>query len=88
MSAKSVIRVHVPDWAKDAIWYQIFPERFCNGDSRNDPRIADFSSEPVPGWEVRPWGMDWYEQMAWEKNRGSFFRSVYLRRFGGDHPGC
>lgn len=87
MSAKSVIRVHVPDWAKDAIWYQIFPERFCNGDSRNDPQIADFSSEPVPGWEVRPWGMDWYEQTAWEKNRGDYFHSVYLRRFGGDLVG-
>ncbi len=23
----------VPDWAKDAVWYQIFPERFANGDS-------------------------------------------------------
>lgn len=21
-----------PDWVKDTVWYQIFPERFCNGD--------------------------------------------------------
>lgn len=34
----------VPGWAEDAIWYQIFPERFANGDSSNDP----------PG--VQPWG--------------------------------
>ncbi len=27
----------VPDWAKDAIYYQIFPERFRNGDTSNDP---------------------------------------------------
>ena len=27
----------VPEWAKDAIYYQIFPERFANGDSTNDP---------------------------------------------------
>jgi len=20
-----------PDWAKDAVWYQVFPERFRNG---------------------------------------------------------
>lgn len=26
-----------PDWVKDAIFYQIFPERFANGDSKNDP---------------------------------------------------
>jgi cyclomaltodextrinase / maltogenic alpha-amylase / neopullulanase len=34
----------VPAWVKDAIFYQIFPERFANGDSTNDP----------PGTE--PWG--------------------------------
>ncbi len=27
----------VPDWVKDAIFYQIFPERFANGDKSNDP---------------------------------------------------
>lgn len=26
-----------PDWAKTAVWYQIFPERFRNGDAANDP---------------------------------------------------
>lgn len=25
-----------PDWVKDTVWYQIFPERFCNGDKEND----------------------------------------------------
>ncbi|WP_299739246.1 glycoside hydrolase family 13 protein [Rossellomorea sp. y25] len=25
-----------PDWVKDTIWYQIFPERFANGDKGND----------------------------------------------------
>ena len=34
----------VPGWVKDAIFYQIFPERFANGDKANDP----------PGTE--PWG--------------------------------
>lgn len=28
----------VPDWAADAIWYQVFPERFRNGNPANDPR--------------------------------------------------
>ena len=27
----------VPEWAKGVIYYQIFPERFANGDSSNDP---------------------------------------------------
>jgi len=30
----------VPRWAKKAIFYQIFPERFCNGDKTNDPPNA------------------------------------------------
>jgi glycosidase len=29
---------HVPDWARDAVFYYIFPERFRNGDTRNDPK--------------------------------------------------
>ena len=43
----SIIQPHLnftPEWAKDAIFYQIFPERFANGDTSNDP----------PG--VEPWG--------------------------------
>src|SRR5699024_8353872 len=27
-----------PAWVKDTVWYQIFPERFDNGDSSNDPK--------------------------------------------------
>lgn len=29
-----------PKWAKETIWYQIFPERFDNGDPSNDPEGA------------------------------------------------
>ncbi|MED5621675.1 alpha-amylase family glycosyl hydrolase [Ideonella sp. BN130291] len=28
----------VPAWAQDAVYYYIFPERFRNGDRRNDPK--------------------------------------------------
>ncbi|NMO96339.1 alpha-glycosidase [Paenibacillus lemnae] len=31
---------HTPDWVKDAVFYQIFPERFANGDPSNDPQGA------------------------------------------------
>ncbi|ABX42711.1 glycoside hydrolase family 13 protein [Lachnoclostridium phytofermentans] len=27
-----------PDWVNDTVWYQIFPERFNNGDKENDPK--------------------------------------------------
>jgi len=40
--------VHSPGWIRDRIWYQIFPERFHNGDSRNDPKgVEDWGSEPT-----------------------------------------
>lgn len=26
-----------PSWVNETIWYQIFPERFCNGNVENDP---------------------------------------------------
>lgn len=29
--------ISVPEWAKGITYYQIFPERFKNGDNRNDP---------------------------------------------------
>ena len=30
-------RFHAPEWVKQTVWYQIFPERFANGDKSNDP---------------------------------------------------
>lgn len=29
--------IAAPDWSKGVVYYQIFPERFFNGDHRNDP---------------------------------------------------
>jgi hypothetical protein len=34
----------VPGWAADAIFYQIFPERFANGDPSNDPTRESLES--------------------------------------------
>ncbi len=31
-----------PDWAKGAVMYQIFPDRFCNGDPNNDVRDGEY----------------------------------------------
>jgi cyclomaltodextrinase len=38
------VQSFVPSWVKDAIFYQIFPERFANGDLKNNPP------------KVEPWG--------------------------------
>ena len=77
-----------PDWAKDAVWYQIFPERFRNGAPRSDPRPEDFGGERIPGWRVSPWGMEWYARDDWEKpHADNFWATVFNRRFGGDLVG-
>ena len=31
-------RIKTPDWVKKTVLYQIFPERFANGDPQNDPQ--------------------------------------------------
>ena len=38
----------VPSWVRDAVFYQIFPDRFANGDLENDPPNAQpWGAEPT-----------------------------------------
>jgi glycosidase len=81
-----------PQWAKEAVWYQIFPERFRNGDPANDPTVQDMAGgwpyfEPE-SWQVLPWTSDWYKLQPWENNTGKgFYWETGLRRYGGDLQG-
>jgi len=81
----------VPAWAADAVFYQIFPERFCNGDTSNDPtRDSLESPDNMPvNWKISPWTGDWYVRADWEKQRGPNFyeNGVFDRRYGGDLQG-
>jgi glycosidase len=82
----------VPAWARRAIWYQIFPERFCNGDPGNDPTAASLEGSdrgaPHPAWQVHPWTSDWYELAPYERAQGGgFYEHVFRRRYGGDLQG-
>lgn len=80
-------------WAKEAIWYQIFPERFRNGDPNNDPELKDLAyadpQELPQHWQVHPWGSDWYQLQAWEKANGEpeLWKHLLRRRYGGDLQG-
>lgn len=81
-----------PEWFRDAVWYQIFPERFCNGDLNNDPTAEScLGTWPyiVPkDWAVIPWTSDWYKQQPWELASGEdFYHTAQLRRYGGDLQG-
>lgn len=62
----------VPSWAAEAVWYQIFPERFWNGDRGNDPAPADLAGSwpffTPEDWQIHPWTSDWYALQLWEKS--------------------
>lgn len=60
-----------PDWVKGSVFYQIFPERFCNGNKENDVqdgeytymgrkciKMDDWSMAPLPVEEAH--GMDFF----------------------------
>lgn len=83
----------VPAWAKSVVWYQIFPERFRNGDPANDPRVEDIRGadpqEPPKSWLVSPWSSDWFELQPWERQNGEpdLWKHLLRRRYGGDLQG-
>lgn len=83
----------VPQWAKSAVWYQIFPERFRNGDPANDPTVNDIKGadpvQPPKQWQLHPWGSDWYELQPYEKANGEpeMWKHMLRRRYGGDLKG-
>ena len=52
-----------PDWAKGAIMYQIYTDRFCNGDPSNDVKTNEYiylkrMVEHVKHWETPPAATD------------------------------
>lgn len=54
---------HTPDWAKGAVMYQIYTDRFCNGDPDNDPLTDEYSYihshiRHVDDWDRLPESMD------------------------------
>ena len=81
----------VPEWVSDAVFYQLFPERFRNGDSSNDPdrkSLEDPNWVPET-WQLTPWTADWYSRADWERQSGPNFyeNGVFNRRCGGDLQG-
>lgn len=52
-----------PDWAKGAVMYQIFVDRFCNGDKSNDVKTDEYryigeNVKAVEDWNRNPETMD------------------------------
>ena len=87
-----------PAWTAEAVWYQVFPERFRNGDPSNDPTPESMEgawpqvgadSLRAAGWAPQDWTGDWYAQADWERTLrpGDFYFTAQLRRYGGDLQG-
>ncbi len=81
-----------PVWAKEAIWYQIFVERFRNGNPNNNPTLQTCEISLIDSfpdeWSLTPWGHNWYKQESWAKTTDlDFYRTIQMRRYGGDLAG-
>lgn len=81
----------VPTWANNVVWYQIFPERFRNGDPTNDPtrESLELGNGVSDKWRIKPWGSDWFSRDEWEREFGGNFytNAIFHRRYGGDLQG-
>lgn len=66
-----------PQWARDAVWYQVMVERFRDGEASNNP-------DPM-----RPWKSEWYTTSPWEGADGQTFYKYFVfdRHYGGDLQG-
>ncbi|NBC11000.1 MAG: hypothetical protein GVY24_04590 [Planctomycetes bacterium] len=83
---EAIAPFETPDWAKDAVWYQVFVERFRNGDPSNDPGEAWYENR-------LPWTADWwqtheaYGEAPGAENFYAGAGNAWKRRFGGDLQG-
>ena len=65
-----------PAWVRETVFYQIFPERFCNGDPSNDVQSGEYR---VNGHPTR--------RMRWEDEPLSYREGRCLDFYGGDLEG-
>lgn len=73
---KLVADFAAPSWLDDAVFYQIFPDRFCNGDPANDV--------PSGAWERRGFTA---QQREWGALPLGHSEGGGLDFYGGDLPG-
>ena len=81
-----------PDWSKGVVWYQIFPDRFHNGDKTNDPKVTDqrgaYPFNDSSAFQIHPWTSDWYKLQPYEvENKKDVYYNLQRRRYGGDLQG-
>lgn len=65
-----------PAWVKEAVFYQIFPERFCNGDPANDVQPGEYRVDGHPT-----------QHRDWDETPPDYETGRCLDFFGGDLEG-
>ncbi len=77
----------IPDWARGAVWYQIFLDRFDNGYAGNDPSL-NLSAPSLEAWRPTSWSGDWYASSEAERAFSADpAAQIALRGCGGDLNG-
>ena len=76
-----------PDWVKNGIMYQIFPERFRDGDATNDMPAGSFHYDLPGGSIVRSNGTDWNTPICDPRSATECFQSYSQNFYGGDLQG-
>ena len=65
-TSKDIQLFNVPNWSKEAIWYNIFPDRFYNGNHYNDPIFNEFGPEAFKPNILHE--QNFVEEYKWEKS--------------------
>lgn len=65
-----------PEWVKRAVFYQIFPERFCNGNPDNDVKSNEYTQDGHPTI-----------QMNWNDTPLHYLEGYCMDFYGGDLEG-
>ena len=65
-TSKDIQLFNVPNWAKEAVWYNIFPDRFYNGNHYNDPIFNEFGPEAFKPNILHE--QNFVEEYRWEKS--------------------
>ncbi|WP_244835156.1 alpha-amylase family glycosyl hydrolase [Clostridium sp. BJN0001] len=66
-----------PQWVKNAVFYQIFPERFCNGNKENDVKTGEYKFDGYEATKVDDW----------DKAPENYEKAHCLDFYGGDLEG-
>ncbi|MCP4711524.1 MAG: hypothetical protein GY869_23135, partial [Planctomycetes bacterium] len=98
IQVQAEIETYVPEWARHAVWYAIFPDRFRNSRPDNDPDMNElgqswFAENGLGTFSISNWTDSWKELQPWEQKYrdldhkccGSNLR--YARHYGGDFQG-